>query len=123
MPAVELFGPISEFSVLRVACGALFIPHIYAAFFVPQALDIFVKAGFRPPAFWMYFGAAVELVAAIGLIFGIYPSFAAILAALHLGVAAATIYRVTGGKWLWNLGGCEFPVFWAVCCLVIAVHG
>jgi len=30
---------------------------------------------------------------------------------------------VTEGKWLWNIGGYEYCVFWAICCIVVAMHG
>jgi hypothetical protein len=29
---------------------------------------------------------------------------------------------VTKGKWLWNIGGYEYCLFWAICCLVVAMH-
>ena len=60
---------------------------------------------------------------AIGLIFGIYTTWVGIIACIHLLVAAAAVWKVTGGKWLWNIGGYEYCVFWAICCLVVAMHG
>lgn len=122
LTAYELFDLTNGFNILRIACGALFIPHIYAAFFVPEALDFFIKAKFRPPVAWLCLAATIELALAVGLIFGIYANFVAIVAAVYLGVVAGALYRVSGGKWLWNIGGCEFPVFWAICCIVIAIH-
>lgn len=117
------FDLTNGFNILRLTCGALFIPHIYAGFFVPAALEVFVKGGFKPPAFWLYTSAAVEIALAVGLIFAIFTTFVALIAALHLSVAAISVYRVSGRKWLWNIGGCEFPVFWAICCIVIAISG
>jgi putative oxidoreductase len=113
----------NEFNILRIICGLFFIPHIYAKFFVPEALGFFVAAKFKPPATWMYLACVVEIVLAIGLIFGIYTIYVAWVAALHLGVAAVAIYRLTGGKWLWNIGGYEYCLFWAICCVVVAMHG
>ena len=40
---------------------------------------------------------------------------------LHLLVATVGVYKVTG-KWLWNIGGSEFCLFWAICCWVVAMH-
>ena len=60
---------------------------------------------------------------AIGLIFGVYTTYVGWMAAFHLGVAAVAVYRVTGGKWLWNIGGYEYCLFWAICCVVVAMHG
>jgi putative oxidoreductase len=111
-----------ELSVVRIICGLFFIPHIYAKFFVPAALGFFEAARFNPARLWMYVAAAVEIILAIGLIFGFYTVVAGWIACLHLLVAAAAIYRVSGHKWLWNIGGCEFAVFWATCCALVAVH-
>jgi putative oxidoreductase len=113
----------NEFNILRLACGLFFIPHIYAKFFVPEALGFFVAAKFKPPAFWMYTACVIETVLAIALVLNIYPRYVGAVAAIHLTVAAIAVYRVTGGKWLWNIGGCEYCVFWAICCAVVAMHG
>jgi putative oxidoreductase len=123
MSLAEKFNLLNEFNILRIICGAFFIPHIYAKFFVPEALGFFVAAKFKPPAFWMYTSCVIETVLAVGLIFGIFTTYVAAVAAIHLAVAAVAVYRVTGGKWLWNIGGCEYCVFWAICCVVVAMHG
>ena len=39
----------------------------------------------------------------------------------HLLVAATGVYKVTK-KWLWNIGGFEFCLFWAICCWIVAMH-
>lgn len=117
------FNLSNEFNILRIICGVFFIPHIYAKFFVPAALGFFVAAKFRPPAFWMYISCGIETVLAIGLIFGLLTTYVAAVAAFHLAVAAIAVYRVTDGKWLWNIGGYEYCVFWALCCVVVALHG
>ena len=109
-------------NILRLICGLFFIPHIYAKFFVPEALGFFVAAKFKPPAFWMYTACVIETVLAIGLIFNIYTMYVAAIASIHLLVAAAAVWKVTGGKWLWNIGGYEYCVFWAICCLVVAMY-
>lgn len=110
-------------NILRIVCGAFFIPHIYAKFFVPEALGFFKAAKFKPPAFWMYVACVVETLLAVALIFGIFTPYAAALAAIHLSIAGAAVYYVTSGKWLWNIGGCEYCVFWAICCVVVAMRG
>jgi putative oxidoreductase len=61
-------------------------------------------------------------VLAICLIFAIYLPYVAAIAAFHLLVAAVATYRVTG-KWLWNIGGMEYPLFWAIACAAVAMHG
>ncbi|MCC6473385.1 MAG: DoxX family protein [Burkholderiales bacterium] len=123
MSFADNFDLSNGFNILRIICGAFFVPHIYAKFYVPEALGTFVAAGFKPPKFWLYTACVIELVLAAGLILGIYTSYVAWVAALHLLVAAVAVYRITGGKWLWNIGGYEYCVFWAVCCAVVAMRG
>jgi len=120
--SLESFDLSNAFNILRIACGVFFIPHIIGKFFEPAALNFFVAAKFKPPAVWMYVAGGVELVLALGLILGILVPYVATLAAIHLAVAAVAVYRVSDGKWLWNIGGCEYPVFWAICCVVVAMH-
>lgn len=117
------FDLSNEFNILRIICGAFFIPHIYAKFFEPAALGFFVAAKFKPPSFWMYIACVVEVVLAAGLILGVFTKYVAALAAIHLFVAAIAIFRVSNGKWLWNIGGNEYPLFWGICCAVVAMHG
>ena len=120
---LENFNPANEFNILRIICGAFFIPHIYAKFVVPEALGFFVAAGFKPPAVWMYVAGVVETVLAAGLILGIFTPYVAAIGALHLLFASAAIWRVSKGKWIWTIGGYEYAVFWAICCVVVAMHG
>jgi putative oxidoreductase len=118
----EQFNLLDEFNLLRIICGAFLIPHIIGKFFEPAALNFFKAAKFEPPATWMYIAGAIEVVLAVGLIFGIQTRWVAAIAAIHLLVAAGATYRVTQ-KWLWNIGGAEYCVFWALACLVVALHG
>ena len=45
-----------------------------------------------------------------------------LLGFIHLMIAGGAVWKVTGGKWLWNIGGHEYCVFWAICCLIVAMH-
>jgi putative oxidoreductase len=121
MSWADKFNLLNGIVILRLICGLFFVPHLYAKFFVPEALGFFVAAGFKPPATWMYVACAVETVLAIGLIFAIYTPYVAALGFVHLLVAGAAVYKVTNGKWLWNIGGYEYCVFWAISCLVVAM--
>lgn len=123
MSLAEKFNLLNEFKILRILCGLFFIPHIFGKFFVPAALQSFEEAGFRPAAAWMYLAAVVECFLVIGLMFGIYTSYVAGVAAIHLTIAAIVRYKVSGGQWLWHIGGMEYPLFWAICCVVVAMHG
>ena len=122
MSFADKFNLLNEFNILRLICGLFFIPHIYGKFYEPAALGFFVAAKFKPPKFWMYLAGAVEMVLAIGLIFGIYTTIVGAIAAFHMLIATVGVYRVTGGKWLWNIGGYEYCLFWSICCLIVAMH-
>lgn len=110
--------------VLRLICALFFFPHIYFKIVgnPPPALGFFVQAGFKPPVLYMRIATAVESLAALGLLFGIYTHWAALLGAAALSVAAiAVCFFNRSVKWLWNLGGMEFPVFWALACVAVAM--
>jgi putative oxidoreductase len=115
------FNLFDEYNILRLICALFIIPHLYAKFYVPAALGFFVAAGFKPAKFWMYLAGAIETLLAVGLIFGIFVTISAAVAAIHLLVATVGVYRVTG-KYLWNIGGYEFCLFWAICCWIVAMH-
>ena len=121
MSFAEKFNLLNEFNILRLICGLFLIPHIYGKFTEPAALGFFVAAKFQPPKFWMYLACVIEVVLAICLIFGIFTALAGAITCIHLLVAAAGVYKVTG-KWLWNIGGYEYCLFWALACLVVAMH-
>jgi putative oxidoreductase len=118
----QSFDLTNGFNILRLICGLFLIPHIYAKFFVPEALGFFKAAKFNPPATWMYAACIIEIAIAIALIFAVLPFYAGLLGFAHLLVAAGAVWKVTNHKWLWNIGGCEYCVFWAICCLVVAMH-
>jgi putative oxidoreductase len=116
------FDLTNEFNILRLICGLFFIPHIYAKFYVPEALGFFVAAKFNPPKAWMYIACVIEIIIVVGLIFAIYPFYAGVVGFVDLVIAAAAVWKVTKGKWLWNIGGYEYCLFWAICCLIVAMH-
>jgi putative oxidoreductase len=124
VPMQELFASLgleSDMDYLRVLCGAFLIPHLIVKF---QSQDFvkgfFAQAGLNPPVVWLYSAFAVEIVTSIGLIFDMYTRYAAILAGVFLLVASFASWRVSKGKWMWNFGGAEYPLFWAICCFIVA---
>lgn len=123
MLAAASFDPTDGYNVLRIACGAFFIPHAAGKLREREfSLGFFVKAGFPHPAWWLYAALAIESLVAAGLILDVYARYAAIVGAAFLAVAGAASYRVSGGRWYWNFGGAEYCVFWAIACAVVAMH-
>lgn len=106
---------------LRVLCGVFLVPHLVVKFRNRQFVRGFMaEAGLRPPTAWLYAAFAVEIVATIGLLFDLYTRYVAILAGIFLLVASYASWRVSKGKWMWNFGGAEYPLFWAICCFIVA---
>lgn len=117
---LDLGDPVRQLGIL---CGLAFIPHSLAKFTAREAVEaFFAAAGFRPAALFVYLSLAIEVAVTLGLVVGILIPYAAAVAAIFMLVAAVAVYRTSGGRWVWNLGGCEFHAFWAACCLIVAFH-
>ncbi len=120
---LESFDLTDGYNILRIVCGLFFIPHLFVKFRNQAFVKYFMaKAHLNPPAAWLYAAFAVEIVATIGLVFDLYTLYAALLAGLFLVVAAWASWVNSGGKWIWNFGGAEFPLFWGICCFVVAAQ-
>jgi putative oxidoreductase len=118
---LQNFDILNQMNILRLICGLFFVPHIYAKFFVPEALGFFIASGVKQPKMWLYAACTIETIVALGLVFAIFAFWAALLGCLHLLVALSFVWKVTKGKWLWNIGGYEYCLFWAISCLVVAM--
>ena len=75
-------------NLLRILCGLFLIPHLFVKFKNQDFVKGFMaKAGLNPPIAWLYGAFAVEIVASIGLILGLYTVYVALLTAAFLLVA------------------------------------
>jgi putative oxidoreductase len=118
------FDLTNEFNILRILVGLFLLPHLYAkATNLEFMYGVYKDYRLNPPKAWVWACIVVEVICAIGLIFGIYTRYVAILLAIFMAVAAWATWRYSGGKWLWNIGGYEYPVFWGICAVVVAMHG
>lgn len=119
----QSFDLTNGLNVLRIICGLFLIPHLFVKFRNQDFVKGFMeKAGLRPPIAWLYASFAIEIVASIGLVFDVYTRYVAVMAGVFLAVAAWASWRVSEGKWMWNFGGAEYPLFWAICCFVVAAQ-
>lgn len=116
-------------NILRIIAGAFMFPHVAGKFAAISTLTLhtgtvgfFAKAGFAPAPLWVYLAACAETAAGIALVLGICTRYAALGAAAVLGVAVYALQVVKGFGWTWNTGGYEYPVFWALVCIAIAVE-
>ena len=126
----ENFDLTNGANVVRIATGAFMFPHVAGKFAAIGTLTLkaatvgfFAKAGMTPPEFWVYLAAASELMVGIFLVLGLCTRYAALGAAAVLGIAVYALQTVKGfSGWTWNNGGYEYPVFWALVCLAIALE-
>ncbi len=113
------------YNIIRIISGLAMFPHFLSKFagggLNPGTVGFFAKAGYAPPELWLIAAAAGELIAGIFLVLGIATRWSALLAAGVLLVAAGTLVKVNGFGWTWNSGGIEYPVFWALTCVSIAL--
>lgn len=113
-------------NILRIACGAFMFPHIAGKFangtFNPGTLGFFAKAGMTPPEFWLGLAAMSEFLVGVFLVLGLCTRFAALGGAAVLLMAVYALQVVKGFGWTWNTGGYEYPVFWAIASLVVAME-
>jgi putative oxidoreductase len=114
--------PIDAQTAVRILCGAFLLPHTVAKLSnIERASQFFDKLGFRPAKFFVVVTAAMELVAAFGLISGLYPRLGALIAAAILIIAAYAIAKLHGLKWRWQHPGVEYMLFWAAVCLCVGL--
>ena len=87
-------------------------------------VGFFAKAGMTPGEFWVYLaGGSRSRSVGIFLVLGLCTRYAALGAAAILGIAVYALQVVKGfSGWTWNTGGYEYPVFWALVCIAIAVE-
>lgn len=110
--------------LLRVALGVLFIAHMSVKLFI-----------FKPSGTAQYFASLgvpgwmgpltilVEAVGGVCLILGILPRYAAIALLPTMFGTIALVHGKNG--WMFNNtgGGWEYPAFWAVALIVLALLG
>jgi len=117
------FDPRNPDNIVRITAGIFMFPHVIGKFIDHAAiLGFFTKAGFYPPEAFLYLAGIVEGLSGLCLVLGLWVRFAAPAAAGALAVAVFALFQVGGFKWLWNKGGFEYPVFWALICLAITVR-
>jgi putative oxidoreductase len=118
----QSFDLTDGMNILRIVCGLFFIPHLFVKFRNQDFVKNFMgNAGLKPPVAWLYAAFAIEIVVTIGLVFDVYTVFAALLAGVFLLVASWASWRISEGKWMWNFGGAEYPLFWAICSFAVGV--
>jgi putative oxidoreductase len=120
--AATSFDLTNGANILRIVCGLFLIPHLVVKFKNQDFVKGFMaQAGLHPPVAWLYAAFVIEIVGTIGLLLDVFTAYVAALTGVFLLVAAWASWRVSKGKWMWNFGGAEYPLFWGLCCFVVAI--
>ncbi|MBJ7380331.1 MAG: DoxX family protein [Polynucleobacter sp.] len=116
------FDLSNGYVILRIICGFFMIPNAIAKLRNPAgAIAFFTAAGFPYPHLFVNFTVVFEITVGLALIAGIWTSYAAGLTAVFMLVAALVDFKVYK-TWLWTNKGCEYPLFWAICAMVVAFN-
>ncbi|WP_316676002.1 DoxX family protein [uncultured Tolumonas sp.] len=116
-------APYAAF-ILRISLGVLFLAHFGLKFFVftPAGTAQFFQSLGLPGAL-AYLTMVAELLGAIALILGVYTRFVAIALIPILLGAIVTVHWSAGFFFSNANGGWEFPAFWIIGLLALALVG
>lgn len=110
--------------LLRLALGILFLAHAGLKLFVftpAGTAAFFAKLGL--PGVLAYVTIGWEIIGAVALIIGLWPRLVALLLIPILLGAIFTVHGAAGFFFSSPGGGWEFPAFWIVGLLVVALAG
>jgi len=110
--------------LLRVSLGILFLAHAGLKIFVftlPGTVGFFESLGL--PGFLAYAVIMLEVVGGIALIIGYYGNYFAILLALDLLGAIATVHGKAGFFFTNPKGGWEYLALWIVALIAVFLLG
>jgi len=110
--------------LLRVSLGALFLIHAGLKLFVftPAGTERFF-ASLGVPGWLGIVVIAAEIVAGVALIVGLYPRVAALVMIPDLLGAIVLVHFHNGFFFTAKGGGFEYPLFWAITLVVLALVG
>ena len=122
-PLYERLEPYS-WPLVRATAGLMLVPHGYMKLFgggLEGTAGFMAKVGLEPAYPLALYIALLELVGGMMLALGL---FTRVIAAQVIGFMAVAAIHVHGPNgFLWIKGGFEYPVFWGLVALAIAVRG
>ena len=110
-------------TLLRISIGVMFIAHALLKIFVftvPGTVGFFEKVGF--PGLLAYPVIAFELLGGLLLVAGLYTRWVA-LAGVPVLLGALLVHSGNGWMFASPNGGWEFPAFWTVTLVALALLG
>ena len=111
-------------ALLRITAGLAFLAHAAIKLFVftpAGTMHFFASLGL--PGWFGLFIIAAEILAGLALILGFYARVAAILIAPDLLGAVWLVHLKNGFVFAAPGGGWEYPAFWTITLIVIALLG
>ena len=131
IPALgKVYDAVSEYAepILRIALGAILIPHglqkLFGAFggmgFAGNAA-LFDRIGFAPGIFWGTLVGCTELIGGTLLVLGLFIRFAA--AAVLIFMIEAVHFTSARGGFFWTTQGMEYPLLIGACALFFLIRG
>jgi putative oxidoreductase len=126
LPSLQRFYdaviPLS-WPIVRLAVGWNLLVHGWGKIMIGPT-DAFLKGytdlGATPAALWFWSSTAIETLAGISLILGLFTRFFAAAAAIEL-LVITVLYWNNGFGWLHR--GYEYTLRWGVICFAIALRG
>jgi putative oxidoreductase len=108
--------------LLRIATGLWLVPHGWGKLFggIQGTADFFQSAGFSPGLLWAWLVALTEVLGGLFLAAGFLTRLVAIPIIIFL-LTAASFHSSNG--FMWNNGGFEYPLFWALAAFVFLIRG
>ncbi len=110
--------------LLRVATGVLFLIHdaVKIFIFTPAGTAGFFASIGLPPAL-AYVAMVLEFVGGLALILGVWPRLVAVIMVPLLVGAILAVHGANGFLFTNANGGWEYPAFWALAMIVLALIG
>lgn len=118
-------GPLA-WPIVRIAAGALLIPHGAVKLFgigasVSGLAEGLTQMGLEPAYPLALFVACLEFFGGILLVIGFLTRPVALLLAGFMAVAAFFVHAANG--YFWTNGGFEYPLMWLLLSLAILIRG
>jgi putative oxidoreductase len=110
--------------LLRISLGVMFLAHAAVKLFIftPAGTAQFFSSVGLPP-FFAYIVICAEVCGGAALILGIWPRIVALLLTPILFGAIASVHAANGWLFTNPNGGWEYPAFWAVGLIALALIG
>ena len=123
-PFYERLEPYA-WPLIRVTAGLMLVPHGWGKLFTEGGVDRLAgglaKLGLEPAYPLALYIALLEFAGGLMLALGLFTRLIATLVVGFMAVAAFHVHW--GNGFLWIQKGYEYPLFWGLVCIAIAIRG